>query len=78
MIIIIIEPVVNLKEQVDLPMLSENDRTKGCDFQRQQVSSPIRIDSRQLFQETRQIIIEHEGEDYCLRVTRQNKLILTK
>ncbi|WP_081504491.1 hemin uptake protein HemP [Magnetospirillum molischianum] len=26
----------------------------------------------------RDIIIEHDGSDYVLRVTRQNKLILTK
>ncbi len=37
-----------------------------------------RIDSRELFVGTREIIIAHGVELYRLRVTAQNKLILTK
>ena len=37
-----------------------------------------RIDSRDLFIGTREIIIVHGGETYRLRLTTQNKLILTK
>jgi hemin uptake protein HemP len=37
-----------------------------------------RIDSRDLFIGTREIIIAHGGEQYRLRLTAQNKLILTK
>ena len=37
-----------------------------------------RLDSRDLFIGTREIIIEHGGELYRLRLTQQNKLILTK
>jgi hemin uptake protein HemP len=37
-----------------------------------------RIDSRDLFVGTREIIIVHGGEHYRLRLTAQNKLILTK
>jgi hemin uptake protein HemP len=37
-----------------------------------------RLDSRDLFIGTREIIIEHGGELYRLRLTAQNKLILTK
>ena len=37
-----------------------------------------RIDSRDLFVGTREIIIAHGGEAYRLRLTNQNKLILTK
>jgi hemin uptake protein HemP len=37
-----------------------------------------RIDSRDLFIGTREIIIAHGGETYRLRLTAQNKLILTK
>jgi hemin uptake protein HemP len=37
-----------------------------------------RIDSRDLFIGTREIIIAHGGEAYRLRLTAQNKLILTK
>jgi hemin uptake protein HemP len=37
-----------------------------------------RIDSRELFVDTREITITHRGEIYRLRLTAQNKLILTK
>ncbi len=37
-----------------------------------------RIDSRDLFIATREISIHHGGEIYRLRLTAQNKLILTK
>lgn len=41
-------------------------------------SARPRIDSRSLFAHSRQIVISHFGVDYVLRVTGQNKLILTK
>ena len=37
-----------------------------------------RIDSRELFSSEREIIIAHGAEAYRLRLTSQNKLILTK
>ena len=37
-----------------------------------------RIDSRQLFAEGREITIQHGQDSYRLRLTAQNKLILTK
>jgi hemin uptake protein HemP len=37
-----------------------------------------RIESRQLFENAREITIAHGDEIYRLRVTSQNKLILTK
>ena len=37
-----------------------------------------RIDSRELFSNEREIIIAHGEETYRLRLTSQNKLILTK
>jgi hemin uptake protein HemP len=37
-----------------------------------------RVDSRALFADTREIVIAHGGETYRLRLTAQNKLILTK
>ncbi len=37
-----------------------------------------RIDSRDLFSNDREIIITHGEEAYRLRLTSQNKLILTK
>jgi hemin uptake protein HemP len=37
-----------------------------------------RIDSRDLFVQTREIVIAHGDDLYRLRLTAQNKLILTK
>ena len=37
-----------------------------------------KIESRDLFIGTREVIIHHGGEVYRLRLTSQNKLILTK
>jgi hemin uptake protein HemP len=37
-----------------------------------------KIDSRDLFVGTREVIIHHGGDFYRLRLTGQNKLILTK
>lgn len=37
-----------------------------------------RLSSRALFRAAREIIIEHDGADYRLRLTANGKLILTK
>jgi hemin uptake protein HemP len=42
------------------------------------VVSGNRIDSRELFATEREIIIAHGEDNYRLRLTSQNKLILTK
>lgn len=36
------------------------------------------IDTGVLFQGGREVVIQHDGQIYRLRITRQNKLILTK
>jgi hemin uptake protein HemP len=36
------------------------------------------VDARQLFQGRREVVIEHDGVRYRLRITRRNKLILQK
>lgn len=41
-------------------------------------NSRPRLDSGQLLQGAQAIEIEHAGQFYLLRVTRENKLILTK
>jgi hemin uptake protein HemP len=38
----------------------------------------MRIDGAQLFAGQREVLILHQGEEYRLRITRQDKLILTK
>lgn len=39
---------------------------------------PARLDSRALLKAEREVIIEHDGVDYRLRLTSNGKLILTK
>lgn len=41
-------------------------------------SAPARIEAAQLFGGQRELVILHRGEEYRLRITRQDKLILTK
>ena len=43
-------------------------------------STPVqrRVSSRSLFNGAHELVIEHEGDRYRLRVTRNGKLILTK
>lgn len=36
------------------------------------------LSSQALFQGAPEVVIRHDGQDYRLRITRQNKLILTK
>lgn len=43
-----------------------------------QPEAPVTITSSALFGSVRTIIIEHCGQRYTLRITRENKLILTK
>jgi hemin uptake protein HemP len=42
------------------------------------VKSPRVVDARQLFEGEQEILIEHAGVRYRLRITRRNKLILQK
>jgi len=39
---------------------------------------PLRVSSKDIMRENGRLIIEHNGNDYILRVTRNGKLILTK
>jgi hemin uptake protein HemP len=39
---------------------------------------PRRIDSPALFRGDREVVIIHQGQEYRLRITRADKLILTK
>ncbi|MGB0956258.1 MAG: hemin uptake protein HemP [Panacagrimonas sp.] len=43
-----------------------------------QVPSRTRLHSDQLFAHGNELIIEHRGEEYRLRLTRNDKLILNK
>ena len=71
-----------------MTMNSESDDSKGEIMPNEAVMSPAserrirvienRLDSRELFGETREIMIGHGGDVYRLRLTALNKLILTK
>ncbi|TAK98453.1 MAG: hemin uptake protein HemP [Aquabacterium sp.] len=54
-----------------------NEPTSAHD-EPQVVTPLIRVDSKQLFDGQRELIIQHLGEEYRLRITRHDKLILTK
>ena len=41
-------------------------------------SQAIKLDSHALFEGRKEIIIIHQDQEYRLRITRQDKLILTK
>ena len=45
---------------------------------REQNAGRRRISSQQLFATQNEVVIEHKGEDYRLRITSNDKLILTK
>jgi hemin uptake protein HemP len=62
---------------------SDEDKNKSATQQgggtpRAVAFSDGRLDSRELFIGTREIMIAHGGDLYRLRLTAQNKLILTK
>ena len=49
-------------------------------FTKQDITPALRqrLHSAELFGTAREVVIEHAGEEYRLRLTRQGKLILTK
>ena len=71
-----------------MTMNSESDDSKGEIMPSEAMMSSAserrirvienRLDSRELFGETREIMIGHGGDVYRLRLTALNKLILTK
>ncbi|MFI3157826.1 MAG: hemin uptake protein HemP [Methylococcaceae bacterium] len=60
-----------------------DDSTEPSDltlFNKQDIAPALRqrLRSAELFGTAREVVIEHAGEEYRLRLTRQGKLILTK
>lgn len=56
-----------------------NEPTKQQPSANQAASDSVRvIDSETLFQGQKLVVIQHEGEDYRLILTRNNRLILQK
>jgi hemin uptake protein HemP len=59
-------------------MSADEQRTKtGGSFKNRMKSSGM-VDSYELLGDNQRVIIKHRGENYCLRITRKDKLILTK
>ena len=59
--------------------VEESGSTKSTSERQRVISiAEHKIDSRDLFVGTREVIIHHGGDTYRLRLTGQNKLILTK
>jgi hemin uptake protein HemP len=58
--------------------MSERDASKAPETSRVPVPPLIKVDSSALFAGWREVVIVHNGEQYRLRITRQEKLILTK
>lgn len=61
----------------------DKSSTKPLDlalFTKQDIAPALRqrLNSADLFGAAREVVIEHAGEEYRLRLTRQGKLILTK
>jgi hemin uptake protein HemP len=44
----------------------------------QRADAPVVIRAQDLFCGARTVVIEHEGQRYFLRITKESKLILTK
>lgn len=64
--------------QTDCSNKSKNPSNK-TDCKNYLNHSPLeKISLRSLIGSSREVIIEHNNEDYCLRRTNRNKLILTK
>lgn len=58
----------------DIAIVAENALTHD-DFK---ISRIKRLNSNKLFTDVKEVMIDHENETYILRITKQNKLILTK
>jgi hemin uptake protein HemP len=48
------------------------------ELEKNNASGVIKLSSSRLFEASKEVMIEHDHEIYILRLTRQNKLILTK
>lgn len=61
-------------------MFPENESSSGVASGEQTAVRPAspKLFSQELFRNSSTVCIEHQGEQYWLRLTRGNKLILTK
>jgi hemin uptake protein HemP len=59
-------------------MLSNDDTRAAAQASRPATAIPRQVSSIELLGREREVLIQHRGETYRLRLTRQDKLILTK
>jgi hemin uptake protein HemP len=58
----------------DIAIVTDSTRTQDAI----KISRIKRLNSDKLFTNVKEVMIDHEDETYFLRITKQNKLILTK
>lgn len=58
----------------DVEIVADESMDSG-DFKITQIK---RLTTEQLFNNVKEVMIDHRNETYILRITKQNKLILTK
>lgn len=56
----------------------DNSANATCNAASPAAAEQVEYRSLKLFQGRREVIIQHAGQTYRLRITRQNRLILTK
>lgn len=61
-----------MSQHVNLPAMAVTDNALSAEL------APLVLSSETLFNGRQEIVIRHEGQDYRLRITRMNKMILTK
>jgi hemin uptake protein HemP len=69
---------MNAKNGQDDQGIRDKSASSRPDGRRDVAMIDCRIESRDLFASTREVTIAHGGDVYRLRLTAQNKLILTK
>ena len=63
------------KEHMSFDVAIVADETPNQDMKMSRIK---RFNTEQLFNNVKEVMIEHLNETYILRITKQNKLILTK
>ena len=63
------------KEHMSFDVAIVADETANQDMKMSRIK---RLNTEQLFKNVKEVMIEHLNETYILRITKQNKLILTK
>ena len=63
------------KEHINFDVAIVAEQAPDCHIK---LSRTKRLTTKQLFTDVKEVMIEHLNETYILRITKQNKLILTK